>query len=71
MPAEIPVTMPEAEPTVAMPVLLLLQVPPGTGSVKTIVPVWHTWQPVDGQAMGPGVGVIVTTTVAVQPVDMV
>ena len=41
MPPPVPVTMPVV-PTVAMEVLLLLHVPPGTGSVRVIVAPSHT-----------------------------
>ena len=71
VPTDTPVTTPVFEPTVAIPVLLLLHVPPGIGLVTSAVLPTHTWQPDEGQAIGPGAGVTVTTTVAEQPVDSV
>ena len=42
VPAPVPVTTPVVEFIVAMPVALLLQVPPAVASVSVIVWPWHT-----------------------------
>jgi len=47
-PANIPETTPVAEPTVALVIELLLQVPPGDGSVKVVVAPSQTPTPVAG-----------------------
>ena len=46
--------MPDAEPTVAIEVLLLLHVPPGVASVNVSVKPIHTTQPVVGHGIGAG-----------------
>ena len=64
-PVSTPVTMPVEEPTVAVPVALLLQVPPAGISPSAVVSPWHTESvPViaDGSAL------TVTTVVRIQPV---
>jgi hypothetical protein len=60
-----PVIMPEALPAVATDVLLLLQVPPATGSLNAIVAPMHT---ADGPVMAVGGGLMVTVVVVKQPV---
>ena len=67
VPAPTPVTSPE-DVTVATPLAPLLQVPPGVALVNAVVPPTHiTAVPVTGK----GFGLMVTTTVAIQPVGMV
>ena len=56
VPAVTPDTIPDADPIVATPVLLLLQVPPITSSVKDDVPLRHT---VAGPVMGSATAVLV------------
>lgn len=65
VPAVPPVTTPVVEFTVAMPVELLLQVPPAVASVSVIVAPTHT---AVGPLMAVGAGVIVMVFVARQPV---
>ena len=62
-PVTTPDTTPLEEPMVAIPVLLLVQVP--IPSVRVADAPWHI---ASGPAIGAGVGVTVTTVVAVQPV---
>jgi hypothetical protein len=73
-PGNTPVTIPLAEPTVAIAGLLLLHVPPVTESVKAIVLPAHTEQPVVGQPIAVGTGFIVTVAlpvmVAIHPVEV-
>jgi hypothetical protein len=59
-----PVTTPEAEPTVATRLLLLLHVPPPGASVSDIVPPVHT---VVAPIIADGNGLTVTTVVVKQP----
>lgn len=64
MPAATPVTIPEDTPTVAIDVLLLVQVPPGVASVSVLVP------PIDVVAVpliAAGAGETVMSFVAVHP----
>ena len=64
VPDEIPVTIPEAEPIVAIEVILLPQAPPGTASLQVVVEPTHTFKvPV----IGAGPGETVTVMLAVQP----
>jgi len=67
-PAVIAVATPVADPMVATPVELLVQVPPDTASVKVCVVPAHIGL-VPGIAAGPGV--TVSTLVVKQPDDMV
>jgi hypothetical protein len=61
-----PVIVPDAEPTVAMPVLLLAQVPPPVLLVSVLVAPIHILVVPD---MVAGAGLTVATTVDEQPVD--
>jgi len=55
VPAETPVTMPVAEPTVATEGVLDVQVPPGVASARVVVPVTQTVKvPVMGAVVAPG-----------------
>ena len=63
MPRDTPDTIPLDEPTLAMPVLLLLQTPP-PGSVKAVVDPMHTR---NVPVMGEGADITVTVDVATQP----
>ena len=63
-----PVTIPDDEPTVAIPVALLLQVPPAGASVNVVVNPAHT---TSVPAMVPGNALTVTTVVMIQPVGNV
>ena len=63
VPIATPETTPEADPTVATPVLLLLHVPPVTASVSVVV---EPVQSVTVPRMAVGVGFTVTTKVAEQ-----
>jgi hypothetical protein len=65
-PEETAVTMPEEPPTVAMAVLLLLQVPPGVLFDKLVVPPTQT---VAAPEMNEGDGLTVSTAVAESPVE--
>ena len=65
VPNAIPETMPETEPTVAIAVLLLCQVPPGVALLRAIVAPIHT---ADGPEMAGGNGKTVTVATARQPV---
>jgi hypothetical protein len=67
-PALTPLTTPVAAPTVAMPVALLLQVPPGVASLNVVdAPTHMNAVPV----MGEGNGFMVTVAVVLQPVGKV
>jgi hypothetical protein len=68
VPAATPVTIPVDEPTVATPVLLLLQTPPGERLLSVVVLPAHT---VDAPVTGAGEPDTVTVAVAVQPVESV
>ena len=64
MPADTPVTTPVDEPIVAVPVLLLLQVPPAVASAKVMVePMFTVAVPV----IAAGEAFIVIESVFVQP----
>ena len=66
VPADMPVTIPDADPTVAIAVLLLLQVPAGLASLKTMVDPAHTrLSPV----MATGNGSTVNDMLVVHPAD--
>ena len=67
VPVNIPVTMPEVEPIVATAGLLLVQVPPNTASLNTVVCPTHT--PVLPM-IGVGTGVTVIVLVAAHPVRL-
>ena len=71
VPAVAPVITPVAEPMVAVPVVLLLHVPPVVASVSAIVEPEHTLKPADGPRMLVGTGFTVTVVVAVQPTVVV
>jgi hypothetical protein len=58
------VTMPDDEPTVAIPPLLLVHTPPGVAEVKVVVWLKHT---TDGPVMADGAAVTVTTLPSAQP----
>ena len=61
VPADTPVTTPDAEPTVAMAGVLLLQVPPVVTSVRGVVnPTQTEWEP--AIAAGAGFTVMVWLT---------
>ena len=60
VPAAIPVTIPDEDPTVAMLVVELLQVPPLVASVNVIVEATHT---VPGPPIAAGVELMVTVLV--------
>ena len=64
MPAAMPVTTPEDEPTVAVEVLLLLQEPPETDSIKVVVRPAHT---VVVPVIAAGTAFTVIAVVRVQP----
>ena len=65
VPAETPVTIPVAEPTVATPVLLLLHIPPASESLKvTKAPGPRVDVPATG---GPGIIQTTVKTVRTQP----
>ena len=68
MPAVIPVTIPVEEPAVAVVVLLLVQVPPGTPSLKVVVKPVHI---VEAPVINVGEGLTVIVAVIVQPVDKI
>ena len=68
MPAVIPVTIPVAEPMVAILGILLLQAPPVTASVSAVVAPAQT---MPAPPIGAGAGFTVTTMVAAHPVDNV
>jgi hypothetical protein len=63
VPVEMPVTTPLPEPTVAIEVLLLLHMPPGSVLDSVIV---LPWQPVDGPSIFAGALFTLTTVVVVQ-----
>lgn len=67
VPADIPVTTPVNDPTVATVVLPLVQVPPGTVSVNAVV---SPTQIFNTPSIGPGGRFTVSTKVTLQP-DMV
>lgn len=68
VPAAPPVTTPDEALTVAMPVLLLVQVPPLAELLRAVVCPWQTTRvPV----IGPGIGLTVSTAVLKQPVGNV
>ena len=55
VPAETPVTIPDADPIVATAGVLDVQVPPGVASASVVVPVTHTVNvPVIGAVVAPG-----------------
>ncbi len=62
-----PVTMPVVDPTVAMPVLLLLQVPPPASDNVVVKPE----QTLSVPSIVVGNGLTVTTAVIIQPVGKV
>lgn len=63
LPGPAPVTMPVDKPTVAMPVDILLHVPPGVALDNVVVVPWHmVLKPVIGD-----IGCTVTVIVAIQP----
>lgn len=68
VPSATPLTIPEVLPMVAMVVVVLIQVPPATASLRVIVAPTHT-------ALGPvmAAGIVYTATVVLtlQPVDRV
>ena len=67
-PFDTPVAIPVAAPIVAIPVLLLLQVPPPVALAKVVVePVHNVGVPV----IAAGLGLMVTTAVIIQPVGNV
>jgi hypothetical protein len=66
VPVAIPKTTPLAEPIVATDVLLLLQVPPVTASLRVVVAPAHK-EVVPVMAVGTGLTVIVVVTA--QPLD--
>ncbi len=68
-PAATPVITPVVRPAVAMPVLALLQAPPGVASVTVVVAPTHTAEP-EG-VMATGVGLTVTVLKAEQPAALV
>jgi len=67
VPPAAPETTPVVDPTVAMPPLLLLHVPPPP-SVNVMVDPWHT---TDGPEIDDGSGSTVTGVVVMQPVGKV
>lgn len=64
MPAVIPETIPEVRLTTATVVLLLVQVPPATASLKVID---KPWQTLAGPVIATGVGLTVTVVIAIHP----
>lgn len=68
VPAVTPVTIPVPDPTVAIPVALLLQVPPGVRSLSVIVAPIQTWL---SPVIGFGEELTFTVTVEKQPVTSV
>ena len=68
MPAEIPVTLPEILPIVAMEVLLLVQMPPGVAFVKIAEDPTHTD---DGPVMAEGTAFADIIRVATHPEPVV
>ena len=68
MPVATPVTIPDDVPTVAIPVLLLLHVPPLVASLRVVV---KPMQTVAVPLTDAGNGLTVTTTVATQPVAII
>ena len=70
VPADIPLTVPEVAPIVAIPVFEALQLPPLTASVNvTVVPVQTP--PVVGLMMAVGAPFTVIVVVTLQPVTSV
>ena len=67
-PVVMPVTVPLSEPTVATSGLELVHRPPGTTSLKLVVPPAHT---VAAPLMGSGEELTVTVMEAAQPVGRV
>ena len=68
MPPATPVTVPEDEPTVAVPVLLLLQVPPDVELVRVdVAPAQNTSVP----PIAAGLGFTVAIVEVEQPVDKI
>src|SRR5438552_391935 len=67
-PAATPVTMPVEAPTVAVPVALLLQVPPLMASVRVMVAPVHT---VEEPEIADGADTTVTVILVLQPVGNV
>ena len=68
VPVEIPVTVPDIEPTVALLIMLLLQTPPEVASLNVVVPPTHT------DVGAPMIGVIGLTTIVatfIQPDDAI
>ena len=68
VPAAIPVTLPERDPTVPSAVLLLLHVPPGVPSLNVVERPVQTAVTPD---IGAGVGLTVTGAITKQPVGTV
>ena len=66
VPAETPVTIPVVDPTVATGKRLLLQVPPGVGSLRVVVLPSHT-NVVPVIADGDGLHVMVVVTIHAPP----
>ena len=64
-PVSTPVTFPPPTVTVAILVVLLVQVPNGDASLSKVLKPWHTLRL---PRIGPGNGLTVTTAVAIQPV---
>jgi hypothetical protein len=69
--ADIPVTTPVDEPTVATVVVPLSHVPPVGAPVSTIVEPMHTCIPAGELVIAVGSGLTVTTAVLIQPVGSV
>ena len=68
LPAKTPETTPEPEPTVAIPVLLLVHEPPPEASVNNVISPWHTYVL---PAIADGSGFTVIGIVVMQPVGNV
>ena len=65
VPGATPETIPALMPTVAVEVLLLLQVPPTVASLNVVVKPAHTF---DAPVIADGVGLTVTVVITLQPV---
>lgn len=62
VPPLMPETVPDVLPITAMPVLLLLQVPPGVASLRVVVLPWQTlFVPIIADGGADTVTVVVTT----------
>lgn len=67
MPAAPPLTSPVTDPIVAMPVALLLHVPPGTVLLNIVVEPIQALKPAGVEVIVDGMALTVTVVIAIHP----